>query len=180
MKQKVVAQRYAGALFDLAKESRQEAKFGSALDDIVEMTKSHPDFLRILQHPVIKREDKKQLLHKLFSSRLPEELFHFLLLLVDKKREDYLCEIAAEFTRLLNLHNQTIITQVVTAAPMTPKTQSLLQKQLEGYLDQQVVMNCDTDPSLLGGVTIKIGDRLIDGSVRTRLSELAQTLVAKS
>lgn len=180
MKQKVIAERYAEALFDLAKESRQEARFGAVLDDIQALSKSHPDFLKILQHPVIKSQDKQTMLDQLFDGKIPKEVLNFLHLLVDKKRENYLLEIIAQYNHLLNLHNQTVLAEVVTATAMAPKTQSLLQKQLEGYLDQQVVMQCETDPSLLGGVTIKIGDRLIDGSVRTRLSELAQTLVSKS
>ncbi len=180
MKQTVVAERYAEALFGLAQESRQEARYGGILDDIDAMTQDYPDFMRILQHPVIKREDKKNMLAQLFQERIPQELLNFLKFLVDKKRENYLREIIAEYRRLLNAHNKTVLTEVVTAEPMQKKTQDILQQQLEGYLGQQVVMHCETDPSLLGGVTIKIGDRLIDGSLRTRLNEMAQTLVSKS
>lgn len=180
MKNKIIAERYADALFDLARELRQEARFGGILDDIEAMAKENPDFTRILQHPVIKREDKKALLNELFGSSVPKELLNFLQLLVDKKRENYLKEIIGEYRRLLNAHNQTVTTSVVTASPMLKKTQDILKQNLEAYLGQQVVMNCDTDPALLGGVMIKIGDRLIDGSLRTRLSEMAQTLVSKS
>ncbi|PKL74745.1 MAG: ATP synthase F1 subunit delta, partial [Candidatus Melainabacteria bacterium HGW-Melainabacteria-1] len=154
--------------------------FGGILDDIEAMMKDHPDFVRLLTHPVVKRADKKTMLTQLFETRIPQELLNFLLLLVDKKREDYLREIMAEYRLLLNAHNKTVLTEVVTASPMSPKTQSILQKQLEGYLGQQVVMNCDTDPELLGGAMIKIGDRLIDGSLRTKLNEMAQALVSKS
>lgn len=180
MKQTVVAERYAEALFELAQELRQETRFGGILDDIEAMAKENRDFLRILQHPVIKREDKKQLLTDLFASSVPKELLNFLQLLVDKKRENYLKEIIAEYRRLLDVHNQTVTTSVITATPMQKKTQDILKQNLETYLGQQVVMQCDTDPDLLGGVMIKIGDRLIDGSLRTRLNEMAQTLVSKS
>lgn len=180
MKQTVIAERYAEALFELAQELRQEARFGGILDDIEEMAKEHPDFSRIIQHPVIKREDKKAMLEALFASSIPKELLSFLQLLVDKKRENYLREIIAQYRHLLNAHNQTITTEVITAAPMLKKSQEILKQNLEAYLGQQVVMKCATDASLLGGVTIKIGDRLIDGSLRTRLSDMAQTLVSKS
>ena len=60
---------------------------------------------------------------------------------------------------------------------MFKKTEAILKQQLEDYLGQQVVMNCHTDPDLLGGVTIKIGDRMIDGSLKTQLNNLAQALV---
>lgn len=178
MKNKIVAERYAEALFELAAESRSEARFGDVLDDIAALSQDHPDFMKLLQHPVVKRDDKKALLKSLFDTRIPQEVLNFLYLLVDKKRENYLLEIIGEFRRLLNAHNKTVQTEVTTASPMSPKTQSILQKQLEGYLGQQVVMHCDTDPSLLGGVTIKIGDRLIDGSLRRRLNEMAQSLVS--
>lgn len=177
MKNKVVAERYAQALFQLAQEQRQEAKFGGILDDILEMMKEHPDFGRILHHPVVRKEDKKQMIQQLFSGKIPDQLLHFLCLLVDKKREDHLAEIAAEYTRLLNASNKTVITDVVTAVPMFKKTEAILKQQLEDYLGQQVIMNCHTDPEMLGGVTIKIGDRMIDGSLKTQLNNLAQALV---
>lgn len=180
MKQKVVAERYAEALFSLAREQRQESRFGGILDDLETLLKEQPDFARMLQHPVIRREDKKSMLKQLFSDKIPTELLHFLFLLVDKKRENVLGEIIEEYRRMLNLHNQTVITEVTTAVPMFKKTQAILQKQLEEYLGQQVVMNCETDPEMLGGVTIKVGDRLIDGSLRTQLNAMAQSLVTKS
>ncbi len=177
MKNKVIAERYATALFELAQEQRQETAYGGILTDIIAMMDEHPDFGRLLNHPVVKKEDKKQLLSKLFSGKVPEQMLNFLHLLVDKKREDYLPEIQAEYTRLMNASNKTIITDVVTAVPMFKKTEAILKQQLEDYLGQQVVMNCHTDPDLLGGVTIKIGDRMIDGSLKTQLNNLAQALV---
>ncbi|HEY9839942.1 MAG TPA: ATP synthase F1 subunit delta [Candidatus Obscuribacterales bacterium] len=180
MKLTAVSERYAEALFSMAQEQRQEARFGGILDDIEALAQDHPDFLRMLQHPVIKRQDKKQLLEELFASSIPKELLNFLKLLVDKKRENYLREIIASYKGLLDAHNQTVLTEVITATPMQKKTQEILKQNLESYLGQQVVMQCDTNPELLGGVMIKIGDRLIDGSLRTRLNEMAQVLVAKS
>ena len=177
MKNQVVAERYAQALFQLAKEQRQEAKFGGILDDILAMMKEHPDFEKLLHHPVVKKEDKKQMMTQLFAGKIPDQLLHFLCLLVDKHREDHLDVIAAEYTNLLNASNKTVITDVVTAVPMFKKTEAILKQQLEDYLGQQVVMNCHPDPDLLGGVTIKIGDRMIDGSLKTQLNNLAQALV---
>lgn len=177
MKNQVVAERYAQALFQLAQDQRQEAKFGGILDDILTMMKEHPDFERLLNHPVVKQEDKKQMITQLFAGKIPDQLLHFLCLLVDKNREDHLDVIAVEYTNLLNASNKTVITDVVTAVPMFKKTEAILKQQLEEYLGQQVVMNCHTDPDLLGGVTIKIGDRMIDGSLKTQLNNLAQALV---
>jgi len=180
MKQKVVAERYAEALFDLAREQRQEGKFEGILKDIVELSNSHPEFKQILQHPVIRKEDKKQMLTALFQSSVPKELFSFLCLLVDKNRENYLAEIGLEYKRLLDVHNQVVLTEVTTAVPLDKDNQNLLKTKLESYLGQKVEMSCQTDSSLLGGVNVKIGDRLIDGSVRTQLNRLTQTLVSKS
>ena len=180
MNNNAIAERYAAALFNLASEQRQEARFGSVLDDIEQIAKEHPNFLRIMKHPVVRREDKKDMLKQLFSGKVPDEVLHFLYLLVDKKRENILQDIIPVYRELLNAHNKTVITDVTTAIPMFKKTQAILQKQLEEYLGQQVVMNCNTDPDMLGGVMIKVGDRLIDGSLKTQLSEMAQNLVSKS
>ncbi|MGV3524479.1 MAG: ATP synthase F1 subunit delta [Candidatus Sericytochromatia bacterium] len=180
MKQTAIAERYTEALFDIAREQRLETRFGGILDDIAALMHNHPDFTRLLHSPVVKAEDKKAMLKQLFEGQIPTELLHFLFLLVDRKRESCLHEIILEYRRLLNLHNQTLITEVTTAVPMMKKTQLLLQKQLEDYLGKKVEMTCETDAALLGGVTVRIGDRMIDGSLRTQLRELTQTLVSQS
>ena len=180
MKNKVIAERYAESLFEIAREQRLEAKFDGMLRDIIEMSKQHPQFKEILDHPVIRKQDKKQMLSQLFEGKIPKELFAFLSLLVDKKRENYLGEISAAYKRLLDAHNQVVLTEVYTAIPLEKDNQSFLKKTLESYLGQSVEMRCHTDPELLGGVTVKIGDRMIDGSLRTQLNQLTQTLVSKS
>lgn len=180
MKNKVIADRYAEALFDLAREQRLEAKFDGVLRDIVEMSEKHPLFKEILQHPVVRKEDKKQMLTQLFEGKIPKEIFAFLCLLVDKKRESCLSDISVAYKRLLDAHNQVILTEVHTAIALDKSHQAFLRKTLETYLGQSVEMRCHTDPDLLGGVTVKIGDRMIDGSLRTQLNQLTQTLVSKS
>jgi F-type H+-transporting ATPase subunit delta len=177
MKQKIIAQRYAEAIFGIGCDHGKQTEYGNLLAEVAQVIHENPELARVLQHPVIKREDKHETLRQLFGQRLPQDLLHFLYLLVNKKRENYIQEIAAEYQHLLNELNRTVITDVTTAVPMFKKTQNILQKQLEGYLDQSVVMNCHVDPTIIGGVVIKIGDRMIDASLRTQLSELAHTLI---
>lgn len=177
MKQKVVAERYAEALFEVASEQRQESKYSGILKDIVKMFQEHPDFERLLLHPVVSSEDKKQMLRDIFTGKVPDEMLAFLCLLVDKQRENYLPEIADEFERLLRALNQTVVTEVTTAFKLEDTTKEVLSKELSDYLNQKVEIQYSTDPELLGGVTIKIGDRMIDGSLRTQLGQMAQALV---
>jgi F-type H+-transporting ATPase subunit delta len=177
MKQKVIAERYAGALFGLATELKKEDEFGSILNDVLGLIDTYPDLARILNHPVIKKDSKRTTLESIFSGKVPEEILNFLFLLVDKKRENYLSEIAAEYQRLLNIMHKKVVTEVITAVPLYAKTESVLKQKLEDYLGQSVEMRCETDPTLLGGVRIKIGDRMIDGSLKTQLAGLAQSLV---
>lgn len=177
MKQKVIAERYAEALFELAQEKRQESKFLGVLKDVVKISEDHADYNRIMNHPAISRDNKKELLKQLFEAQVPKEMLSFLFLLVDKKREDHLSEIAAEFQRLLNAYNQTVIAEITSAIAPYKKTQSILEDELEAYLGRKVEVTYKTDPALLGGITIKIGDRMIDGSLRTQLNQMAQALV---
>jgi F-type H+-transporting ATPase subunit delta len=176
MKQKVIAERYAEALFDVARELRKEASFGLTLREISELVSQNPELEKFLQHPVIQAGDKHAVLKKLFRE-VPKEILHFLLLLVDKKRENYLSDISREYQRLVHEMQRKIVTEVVTAVPLTVKNKNLLKKELEAYLEQSVEMNCETDASILGGVRIKIGDRMIDGSLKTKLAGLAQSLI---
>ncbi|PIQ23558.1 hypothetical protein COW36_13885 [bacterium (Candidatus Blackallbacteria) CG17_big_fil_post_rev_8_21_14_2_50_48_46] len=176
MKQKVISERYAEALFGLAHELKKEDEFGATLHEIVALIQENVDLSRILLHPVIKKADKHAVLKNLFAAKVPAEMLHFLFLLVDKKRENYLAEIADEYQRLLNQLHKKVVTEVITAVPLVDKTEKILKKELEAYLGQTVEMRCETDPSILGGVRIKIGDRMIDGSLKTQLAGLAQTL----
>lgn len=177
MKQKVIAERYAEALFGLAQELKQEDAFGATLHEVAELLAQNAELAKILLHPVIKKDDKHEVLERLFSGKLPVEILNFLHLLVDKKRENYLSEIAAEYQRLLNQMHKKVVTEVITAVPLAGKTETVLKTQLEQYLGQSVEMHCETDPSILGGFRIKIGDRMIDGSLKTQLAGLAQALV---
>jgi F-type H+-transporting ATPase subunit delta len=177
MKQKVIAERYAAALFGLAHDLNKADEFGATLHSVCDLVNSNPELKRILQHPVIKKNDKRSTFTQLFEAKIPAEMLNFLYLLVDKKRENYLSEIAAEYQRLLNQLHKKVVTEVITAVPLIKKTEVLLKQELEDYLGQSVEMRCETDPSLLGGVRIKIGDRMIDGSLKTQLAGLAQSLV---
>lgn len=177
MKQTAIAERYAEALFELAQEEDAVDRFADVLKDILETIGQYPDLGNILYHPVIKKEDKKEVLQRIFELQIPASVLQFLYLLVDKKREKILPDIATEYEHRRNALHQTVMAEVVTAIPMYKKTSTLLQKELETYLGQQVVMDCQVDESILGGIMVKIEDRLIDASVRTQLRELAQTLI---
>lgn len=177
MKQKVIAERYAEALFSLAHELNKADEFGGVLHAMDDLIQANPELKRILQHPVIKKEDKHQTFKQLFDGKVPAEMLNFLYLLVEKKRENYLSEITAEYQILLNQLHKKVVTEVITAVPLYEKTETVLKQKLEDYLGQSVEMRCETDPSLLGGVRIKIGDRMIDGSLKTQLAGLAQALV---
>lgn len=177
MKHTIVAERYAEALFSLAQELKQEDAWGENLQALLELLAEHTELQKFLLHPVVHKKDKHEVLNQLFSGKLPTELLNFLHLLVDKKRENYFKEIALEYQRLLNQMHKKVVAEVVTAIPLASKTEAKLKTQLEQYLGQSVEMHCETEPSILGGFQVKIGDRMIDGSLKTQLAGLAQALV---
>ena len=177
MKSLAVSERYAEALFELARDGNKVAQFGNRLNEVLDVLNKYPELSQIIYHPVVTKEDKKQVLHQIFEKELPTPLMNFLFLLVDKKREKLLPDIISQYSRLRNELNKTVVAQVVTAIPLYTDSKNLLQKELEDYLDQQVIMECYVDKAILGGVRIKIEDRLIDASLKSQLQALAQTLV---
>lgn len=178
MKQTIVAERYAEALFEIAQESKKVDEFAEILEDLFDLLDNNEDLANHMFHPVIKAEDKKEVLTKLLKERVPAEILNFLYLVIDKKRIIILDEIIDEFINLRNALNETVVAEVVTAEEMYKTTKTELQAQLASYLGQQeVLMECEVDPDILGGVMVKVGDRLIDASLKTQLKDLAQTLM---
>lgn len=177
MNQTIIADRYAEALFALAQEDDQVDAYGEALADFDDLLTQTPELKQLLFHPVVKMADKKQVLAKLLTGKIPTPVMNFFYLLVDKKRETFVPQINAAYKELLNTLHKTVVAEVVTSINLRKDTEKILKKQLENYLEQQVIMECRVDPTILGGVTVKVGDRLIDASLNTQLRELAQTLM---
>ncbi|MBR2215936.1 MAG: ATP synthase F1 subunit delta [Selenomonadaceae bacterium] len=171
-----LARKYAGAIFAIAQEEDKLTAYGEELDQVKNDLFSVEGAKSFFQNPQIQPQAKKELLTKLFEGELSPHIYHFLLLLVDKRRIGILADIAAEYHALANKAMGIIIADVTTVSPMESGQEQKLKAKLEEVTGKTVELRHHQDESIIGGVVVKIGDRRLDGSVAGRLAGLAREL----
>jgi len=177
MKSTEVADRYAQALYDLGEEEGISRELGDDLQLVRETVEENEQLRLFLRHPIVPNRDKKEVLERLFGSEANERTLNFLYLLVEKGREDYLELICDRFEEI-RIEEQNLVRARVYVAPgFDGKGEEAikedLREQLEERLDKQVLIgDVVQDESLIAGIRVEIGDRIIDGSLRSRMEKL--------
>lgn len=168
---RVVARRYAAALFLSA------GKGGDALrQELAEAYKHLGPKLELLKNPTIAPAAKKDLVAKA-ATGASAPVLNFLKLLVDKKRMGLLPAIVTDVAKLIDESTGKVRAQVRTAADLTPAELETLIKRLSKFTGKDVVVDVKTDPELLGGVVVRMGDTVLDGSIQGQLKALAARLI---
>ncbi|EAX47446.1 ATP synthase F1, delta subunit [Thermosinus carboxydivorans Nor1] len=173
-----LALKYAQAIFELAQEKGMLDEVEKQLTLVESTISSHNDLATLFYHPRVPAEAKKDTIRKVFGSELTEYVRNFLLLLVDKRRETALRAIVHEFIQLANQARNIVEAQVTTARPLSPEAQQALAAKLSAVTGRNVALKTAVDDSILGGVVVKIGDKLIDGSVARQLNSLKAALLS--
>lgn len=175
-KQKLIAKRYAYALFELAQELNKLDEIEKDMRLVAETIEAHDEFRKIVEHRLIKKEVKKEIFKKIFTGRVSEQTMNMLMLVINKGREMYLKDIYEVFYQAYLEAKNIVEVDVTSALELTEEEVNLLENKLKKELGKDVKFNFHLDPELLGGVALKIGDRVIDGSVKTRLHMLEESL----
>lgn len=172
-----MAGRYATALFDLALERGALDKVESDMGSVQAALESSADLRRILRSPVVSREEHAQALGA-FAERLGlgELVRNFLAVLAQKRRLIALDGIAREFRLLVAAHRGEEAAEVISAAPLAPADLDRLRESVARHAGKAVNLTAHVDPSLLGGLVVKIGSRMIDASLKTRLQQLEMSM----
>ncbi|MFI5358647.1 MAG: ATP synthase F1 subunit delta [Halanaerobiales bacterium] len=177
MRQSEVSRRYSFALFELAKEEDKLFIFRDELAAILQVMEEYPDLKKLLLHPRTKRGDKKLLLERIFSGNLSKELLNFLKLLTDRRRESYLEAIYQDYLDLLNKEENILEIEVFSAISLPDDLRNKLVEKLTALTGSRISIKEKVDPEIIGGLILKIGDRIIDGSIRKDLEALKNKIV---
>lgn len=175
-----VASRYAQALYDIAVDKGALDAFEEELKGVVALLQEEQGIGKILNHPQVTIEDKKQLIKQLFEGRVSETTLNFLYLIVDRHREIYLNDIVVEFTRMANEARNMVDAEVISARELNDTYKAELAKVLSRLAGKEVSPEFRVDASLIGGLVVRIGDKVIDGSVKHKLETLKQRLMSKT
>lgn len=171
-----VARRYAQALADEA--ARQDVLRG--VDEDMAMVRESldgsPELERFFRSPVIGRDKKKAVTRQLFEERVQPLTHRFLQLLVDKERETELAAMAVAYRALRDEQRGIVEVQVRTATSLTTVERERLSARLGRMTGKDVRLNVREDASLMGGLVVRVGDTVYDGSVRHQLETLRERL----
>ncbi|OCL25647.1 ATP synthase F1 subunit delta [Orenia metallireducens] len=171
-----VAERYAQALFDLAMEDKALEETENQFHEIVNVVNSNDELKQLLNHPKLSNDQKKETLTKVFEKELSNYLMNFIKILIDKGRVDYLQAIYQQFKKLVDTQQNRLEVQVISPINLSEKYQDKLKLKLEDTTKKEVALKLKVQPELLGGLILKIGDKVIDGSLLNHLKKLENTL----
>ena len=175
---KLVSKTYGEALFELAVEEDREEEFLSEVAQLKSLLDENPDFGKLMNHPKILKEEKLKVLEEVFGGRISKELLGFLHLVVSKDRYGDIDAILDFFISEVKKLKGIGIAYVTTAADLNEaKKKEIEAKLLATTSFQKMEMHYQVDEDLIGGMVIRIGDRVVDSSVRTKLFELQRELL---
>ena len=172
-----LAQRYATALFDLAKEQKKLDRVQADLAGFVRLMGESPDLERLVESPVISRGDQVKAIQAIAERAEVDDLTKRVLgLMASHRRLFALSAVAEAYAQMLAAENNEVAAEVVSAVPLAAADLATLEKSIAGFVGQAVTVDTRVDPALLGGVVVRVGSRMLDASLRTKLMRLEQTL----
>ncbi len=174
-----LAETYARSLFELTEAKGGQAAIESALgelEEVLELARANPAFSEFLSSPALPAAKRAKSLVRIFKGRISDHTAHFLLVLNDKGRLGHLPAIAAAFDALVQAHFGRVEVDVYTAEPIRAEELRTIKDRFQKAIGKEAIVHPYTDGSMLGGVKIRIGDRLIDGSLATQLRRMREQL----
>lgn len=175
---KLVSKTYGEALFELAAEEGKEDVFLEEIMALKEILKENPDFNKLMNHPKILKEEKLAVLDNVFKGRISDELAGFLHLVISKDRYGEIDGILDYFIDEVKKLKGIGIAYVTTAIPLGAAKQKEVEAKLLATTNyKQMEMHFEVDGELIGGMVIRIGDRVVDSSIKTKLFEMRRQLL---
>jgi F-type H+-transporting ATPase subunit delta len=178
MNEERIGRNYAGALLTLARKSGEEEEWGALIDAISVGMRENPTLKTFLESPKLSAARKIDLLKKAMASGVPPVFLRFVETVILKRRQMLIPEIAAEYRMLIDEAEDRVHVNVTVARELGPRESDSLAKQLSRLFGKRVVPHISLNPAILGGVIVKVGDTVMDGSVRRRLATLKQRMLA--
>ncbi len=168
-----LAGRYARALFELAYEGKALDAVAADLDRIAAMIEESTEFRRLIRSPVLKRADQGRAANAVLEAAGVGELARQIVgLLAEKRRLFALSDIIRAYRARLSRHRGEVGAVASSARPLTEAQIAALKKSLAGAIGQEVTLTTEVDEGLIGGLVVRVGSRMFDSSLRTRLANL--------
>jgi len=171
-----VGSRYAQALFDIAMQQNKLDQLEKELLAVKKVVADSRELQKVLYHPQVTPEEKKRVIKDIFTDKISKITANFLNLLIDHRREIYLEDIASFFVNLANRARNLVEVYATSAIELNNEEKKKIQDAMVKITRKKVRVYYTVDSNLLGGVVIRIGDKVIDGSIRTKLVNMREYL----
>jgi len=180
MRETTIARNYAQALLALARKSDDLGGWGRMIDDVANAVQRDDRLHNFLQAPQISADEKNEVLSKAFEDRAPRLFLRYLQRLVKNRRQMLIPQIANEYRDLVDEVEGRVHAQVTLAKEPDAEHRALIARQLTRLVGMPVIPQVRVNPNILGGIIVRIEDRVMDGSLRKRLGTLRSRMLAKT
>ena len=178
MRDATIGRNYAETLMELARRAGGDLRgWGAMLQEVASGMERDGKLRRFLDSPRVNATQKSAIIGKAFGATLPRSMVRFLQALVMHRRQMLIPQIALEYHTLVDEVEGRVHAHVTVARETSAADQAMIAKQLGRVMGKEIVPHVTVNPEILGGVIVKVGDRVIDGSVRRRLQILRTKLV---
>ncbi len=173
---KLVAKRYAEALFEASLELDKLDEFNEEIKFISDVFEENQELKVIFEHPKLSKAEKKDILNELFKEKVSTEMLNLCYIMVDKGRSKNIKLVSEEYSKLANKKQGIVEAKAITAIAMTDEEVQNLQTILSKKLDKKVSLSNAIDNSVVGGVVVEIEGKIIDGSIKGKLNDIYKSL----
>ncbi|BFT68610.1 MULTISPECIES: F0F1 ATP synthase subunit delta [Paenibacillus] len=173
----VVAKRYARALFEVAKDKGIISQVEEELKSVASAIRDNADLQKFLNHPNIGNTVKTDLLKQIFEGKVSEPVWNTLLVLIDKGRQAILSVLVGDYVKIANEALGQASATIYSAFTLTEAQQAEIASHFSKVTGKTIRVATVVEPKLLGGIQVRIGDRLYDGSLAGKLDRLSKALV---
>jgi F-type H+-transporting ATPase subunit delta len=167
---------WAESLFELAVEEKTLDETDKEFSGIVKILEDAPQYLELLSSPTLSKDEKTEAVKKVFDGKISKTLENFLCLLAVKGRIRYLSKIADEWKIRFYKAKGILEAEVTSAVPLSDKQKNALVDKLTKKYGKKIVLTEKIDPAIIGGLSVKVGDELSDGSIRTKFENIANSI----
>ncbi|MBR5596174.1 MAG: ATP synthase F1 subunit delta [Lachnospiraceae bacterium] len=175
---KLISKTYGEALFELAVEEEKTDAMLEEIEGIKQVLLDNPEYLKFLNHPRISVEEKVITTENIFAGKIDKQLIGFLGIIINKRRCDNLMEILQYFLDRVKEFKGIGVAYITTPYELKEdKKEAICKKLLATTSYKEMEMHYDVKEELLGGMQIRIGDRVVDSSIQTKLNQLQKDLL---
>ena len=174
---KLIESSYGDALFELALEQNELDSVAEQVDILAQSFAENPELLKLLTHPKISKEEKISVIENIFKGRFFDDIVGFLVIITEKDRGAEIENILRYFRAKVREYKKIGVARVVSAVELTKEQKARVEeKLLQQTSYESFEVDYSVDASLIGGMVIRIGDRVVDSSIRTKLDTMTKSL----